>query len=211
MSLASLYQLALRAHSGIPYHVFRGGGAFPALHYYLEVTRRCNLRCQMCQYIKWLRTASGAEQKEGELSTEEWKQVIDQTGRFSLLTFTGGEPWVRSDFLELLEYACARRVTHCISNGVLLNEERAQQCIALAPKGIPHRGLVSLGISLDAPSAVEYHDGAGPAVRFRRDEGFPLLVPTGSDGDRPGLRYRPGPKRMPFPSAARHPAGRPAA
>ncbi|HOZ46369.1 MAG TPA: radical SAM protein [Candidatus Hydrogenedentes bacterium] len=156
MSLASLYRLALLLHSGVPYRLFRGGYAFPTIHYYLEVTRRCNLRCRMCQYIEWLKEALPEEQKRGELSTEEWKRVIDQTGRFSLVTFTGGEPWVRSDFLDLLEYACARRMTHCISNCTLLNAARARRCVELAAKRFGGRGLMSLGVSLDAPGAV--HD-----------------------------------------------------
>ncbi len=149
--MAGLYRLALHMQSGIPYHVFKGGFAFPAWHYYLEVTRRCNLRCAMCQYIQWLKETPVALQKQGELTTEEWKSVIDQTGRFSLLTFTGGEPWLRQDFMELLEYACSRRVTHCISNCTLLTEEDAKLCVELAPKRVPAKGFVSLGVSLDAP------------------------------------------------------------
>ena len=156
MNIAGVYQWILRAYSGIPYRVFKSGYAFPAIHYYLEVTRRCNLRCRMCQYIDWLNHTSGALQQEGELSTDEWKRVIDQTGRFSLLTFTGGEPWVRQDFTELLGYACSKRLVHCISNCTLWTEETVERCIDLAPRRLPAKGLISLGVSLDAPG--ERHD-----------------------------------------------------
>jgi len=156
VEIAGLYRLAMHLHSGIPCRLFKGNYAFPAWHYYLEVTRRCNLRCSMCQYIQWLTETPGAEQQQGELTTAEWQRVIDQTGRFSLITFTGGEPWVRRDFMDLLEYACARRLTHCITNGTLLTEERAKRCVELAPKRVPTKGFVSLGISLDAPG--DRHD-----------------------------------------------------
>jgi len=55
LTAASLYRAATKLHTAIPYHLSSGGYAFPAWHYYLEVTRRCNLRCQMCQYINWQR------------------------------------------------------------------------------------------------------------------------------------------------------------
>ncbi|HEO71058.1 MAG TPA: radical SAM protein, partial [Candidatus Hydrogenedentes bacterium] len=62
----------------------------------------------------------------------------------------------RQDFPELLEHACAKRVTHCISNGTLLTEERARHCAELAPRYLGGPGLLSLGVSIDAPG--ERHD-----------------------------------------------------
>jgi MoaA/NifB/PqqE/SkfB family radical SAM enzyme len=154
--IARLYQTASGLYSSVPYRLFPGGYAFPPIHYYLEVTRRCNLRCRMCQYARWLHETPVTTQKEGELTTDEWKRVIDQTNRLGLLTFTGGEPWLRSDFLELLEYACSKRLTHCISNAVLLTEDRARRCVELAPGRFPLKGLLSVGVSLDAPG--DRHD-----------------------------------------------------
>ena len=155
MNISSLYQFLERAYSSVPYYVGMGR-AFPPIHYFLEVTRRCNLRCEMCQYINWLRNTPGAEQSEGELTTEEWMDVIDQTNRFSIITFTGGEPWVRKDFLELLEHASKNRRTHFISNGVMLNEDRASHCVGLSPKRLGGVGLNFVGISLEGPA--ELHD-----------------------------------------------------
>ncbi len=156
LGIAGAYQWATRLYSALPYHYFKNGYAFPAWHYYFEVTRRCNLRCKMCQYIEWLEKAPPQEQKEGELTTEEWRQVIGQVHRFSLITFTGGEPWVRKDFLELLELASSRARTHFISNATLLNEERAEACVRLAPKRIGGMGLNFVGTSIEGPP--ETHD-----------------------------------------------------
>jgi len=156
ISLSRLYEGAQRLYSAVPYRLFKGGYAFPPWHYYVEITRRCNLRCKMCQYIDWLEKASPQEQQEGELSTEEWRGVIDQMHRFSLVTFTGGEPFVRKDFLELLAYAGARLRTHFISNTTMLNEERAQAVVDLAPKRLGGRGCNFAGTSIEGPG--EVHD-----------------------------------------------------
>jgi radical SAM protein with 4Fe4S-binding SPASM domain len=160
-NVAGLYRHAMRLHSGIPFRLMPGGRAFPAWHYFFEVTRRCNLRCSMCQYRDWFERHSPAELIEGELTTDEWRGVVDQTGRFSLITFTGGEPWVRQDFLELLEYASARRRTHFITNGTLLTDDRVRRCVELSPKRLTGKGLCFVGVSIDGPRDV--HD----AIRGR--------------------------------------------
>lgn len=69
-------------------------------HGQIELTYRCNLNCIHC-YCK------GSEDKDRELSTEEWKRIFDQIQREGclFLTFTGGEPLIRDDFLELYSYA----------------------------------------------------------------------------------------------------------
>ncbi len=154
--LSDLYHLIMRAHSAVPFRFFRGGYAFPAWHYFLEVTRRCNLRCAMCQYSLWYEKTPAAAQAEGELTTDEWKRVIDQMGRFSLLTFTGGEPFVREDLMALLEHAGQHRRTHVITNGNRVTDERAAACVALAPHRLGGKGLNFVGVSLEGTA--EIHD-----------------------------------------------------
>ena len=162
-SIARIYDAATRLYSAVPYTFFTNGYAFPAWHYYLEVTRRCNLRCKMCQYIDWLESVPTEEQKAGELSTDEWLRVIDQLPRFSLVTFTGGEPFVRKDFMQLLAYASARTRTHVISNTTMLDDEKAAACVKLAPRKLGRKGLNVAGTSIEAPG--ELHD------EIRRMEG----------------------------------------
>lgn len=150
------YRMARQLHTALPYLFSRGGYAFPAWHFYLEVTRRCNLRCVMCQYTEWFKTTPAPEQRAGELTTDEWRAVIEQVPRLGLITFTGGEPLVRGDFLQLLERACARSRTHFITNGTLLTEAVARRCVELAPQKPGQRGLDFVGLSLDGPEDV--HD-----------------------------------------------------
>ena len=155
-AITRLYRGVMRLYTEFPYRLSPRGYSLPTLHYYFEVTRRCNLRCKMCQYIDWLQTVPTKVQADGELTTEEWKRVIDQTGRFSLITFTGGEVFVRKDFMEIFEYACARRRVHFISNATMLTEERAKRCVELASRHLGGRGFGFAGISLDGTRDVHY-------------------------------------------------------
>lgn len=63
-------------------------------------TNRCNLNCIHCHQ-------SSGERKEVELTTEEAFRVIDIMGEagISILTFSGGEPLVRSDVFDAIERA----------------------------------------------------------------------------------------------------------
>lgn len=152
--IARLYHLGKRWHAAVPYHLGAWGYALPPLHYFCEVTRRCNLRCAMCQYIRWFDRHPPEDLLARELTTDEWKRVIDQTGRFGLVTFTGGEPFVRPDFLKILAYASAKHSTHVITNGTRLTEDAVLECVKLGAKSLGGRGLNVVGISLHGPQAV---------------------------------------------------------
>lgn len=154
--LARLYDIAQRMYSEAPYRYMKSGYSFPAWHYFIEVTRRCNLRCKMCQYIDWLENVPIKEQKQGELSTQEWLDVLGQVQRFSLVTFTGGEAFVRKDFMELLTFASRRSRTHFISNTTMLPEDRAEAIVKLAPRHTGGMGFNFAGTSIEGPG--ERHD-----------------------------------------------------
>ncbi len=64
--------------------------------------------------------------KTPELSTDQWKQVIDRLSDIGIfiLTFTGGEPTLREDLPELLVYAQNKgMVTGLITNGRKLKDK----------------------------------------------------------------------------------------
>jgi len=70
----------------------------------IDVTNRCNLRCPVCF------ANAGAAGYVYEPSTEEIKQIIDnfranEPAKPPGLQFSGGEPTVREDLPELIEYA----------------------------------------------------------------------------------------------------------
>lgn len=78
----------------------------------------CNQKCLHC----YAAGQSGAS--VNELSTEEWKKVIDTCRRAGIpqLTFTGGEPTLRDDLVELVDHA-QWFVTRLNTNGRRLTKE----------------------------------------------------------------------------------------
>lgn len=84
----------------------------------LALTFRCQNNCIHCY--------AGGPHETYELSTDQWKRVIDKLhciGVF-ILTFTGGEPTLREDLPELLLYAENRgAVTGLITNGRRLKDK----------------------------------------------------------------------------------------
>ena len=82
----------------------------------------CNQKCIHCY-------AAGQKLSEKEeLSTKEWKKVIDicQKECIPQLTFTGGEPTMRKDLVELIEYS-KWFITRLNTNGVLLTENLCKE------------------------------------------------------------------------------------
>ena len=96
-----------------------------------EVTLGCNLHCDHC-----LSGSGPGHQRPGELTTEEAKQFIaevDEMGVFQV-NIGGGEPFIRPDFLELLEELTARDISTCIStNGTQLDEETLDRIETMDP------------------------------------------------------------------------------
>ncbi len=84
----------------------------------LALTFRCQNNCVHCY--------AGGPHETSELTTEQWKEVIDrlhQIGVF-ILTFTGGEPTLREDLPELLLYGQNKGlVTGLITNGRKLKDK----------------------------------------------------------------------------------------
>jgi MoaA/NifB/PqqE/SkfB family radical SAM enzyme len=156
LRLSKMYEASTRLYSALPYRYLKNGYSFPAWHYYMEVTRRCNLRCKMCQYIDWLENVPVKQQMEGELTTQEWLNVIDQIQSWSLVTFTGGEVYVRKDFQEIMDAASRKARTHFISNTTMMPEDRAEHVVSLAPRRIGGIGFNFAGTSIEGPG--ERHD-----------------------------------------------------
>ncbi|MDO5043994.1 MAG: radical SAM protein, partial [Coriobacteriia bacterium] len=115
-------------------------------------TQTCNLKCAHCY--------AGSENKkyEGELTTEEAKTMIDDLAAYGapVLLFSGGEPTMRPDLVELMKYAKEKGMRVVIStNGTLITEEKAKEYAEV--------GLSYVGVSLDGMQ--EVHD------KFRGVEG----------------------------------------
>ncbi len=103
-----------------------------------NVGRRCNLRCRHCY------SGSANRAYEGELGTEEGLALIDDLAGFGVpvILFSGGEPLLRPDILQLIAQARRRGVRSVLStNGTLITPELARRLKDLE--------LSYVGISLD--------------------------------------------------------------
>lgn len=113
-----------------------------------EVTRACAYACVHCR-------ADAQHQRDAcELSTEESKALIDRLAAFGnspILIFTGGDPMMRPDLFELIEYATQKglRCSLTPTATALPTKERLEKA--------REAGIRRIALSLDAPRA-EVHD-----------------------------------------------------
>jgi len=118
------------------------------LHYALwEVTQKCNLSCIHC------RAEAYPEKVEKKLiEGNNYRQLIDELVLLGkpTLVLTGGEPLLRKDIVEIVEYSNSKGIpTRIQSNGLLLTDGLA--------KKLKNAGIISFGIGLDGSSA-KIHD-----------------------------------------------------
>jgi putative heme d1 biosynthesis radical SAM protein NirJ1 len=103
-----------------------------------NITRSCNLGCIHC----YANAVCG--KNKNELTFAESKKFIDDLADFKVpvLLFSGGEPLIREDIFELIQYAASRGIRSTIStNGTLITQEIA---VIIKASGVSY-----VGISLD--------------------------------------------------------------
>jgi len=117
-----------------------------------NVGQRCNLKCVHCY------SQSQDRSYPDELTTAEGKRLIEDLADFGspVILFSGGEPLLRADLLDLAERAIERGLRAVIStNGTLIDKRMAGRLKKI--------GLSYVGVSLDGMR--ETHD------RFRGVKG----------------------------------------
>lgn len=82
----------------------------------LEITDKCPLFCKHCY---------GNFPKKGELPRGKVEQIIDQAqGDFDCLIFSGGEPFLHKDLIELLRHADTRGFSvHITTSGYMISKK----------------------------------------------------------------------------------------
>lgn len=119
-----------------------------------EMTFACNLSCIHC-------VSDSGPKREGELTTEQCMQVIDTMAGMKVFQFNigGGEPFIREDFLDLMEYAHEKGIVTCIStNGTLIDREVARRL---------DKDMVYIQVSMDGATP-ESNDAIRGKGSFRR-------------------------------------------
>ncbi len=108
----------------------------------LNLTKRCNLKCEHCYLDATTKMGGGHD----ELTTEECFRLIDQIAQVnagSLLVITGGEPLVRPDILEIARHAVEQRFMVVFgTNGMLIDDKMAKAMVDI--------GVMGVGISIDS-------------------------------------------------------------
>lgn len=135
-----------------------------------NVTKACNLRCIHCY------ASADNNPAENELTTEEGFRLLEDLAQFGcpVVLFSGGEPLVRPDILDLINKAVALGLRAVLStNGTLIDEALARE--------LKNLGLSYVGISLDGTG--EVHD------RFRVSKGcFEKVVKAIENCKREGIK-----------------------
>jgi len=125
----------------------------------LSVSYRCNSRCRTCGV--WQRSAE-------DMTLDEWQRVFRHLGRIPFyLTFTGGEPFLRPDFSDLVISAyeeCWPSVITIPTNGLLLERiiTATQKICSACPES-----EIGVNLSLDGIGA-EHDDIRGVPGNWER-------------------------------------------
>ena len=92
-----------------------------------ELTYACNLQCVHC-------LSSSGQRDPRELSTAEAKRVLDELHDLQVfyINIGGGEPMVRRDFFELVDYSISRDIGVKFStNGAFIDADKARRFAAM--------------------------------------------------------------------------------
>jgi MoaA/NifB/PqqE/SkfB family radical SAM enzyme len=114
---------------------------------YLTITSLCNSQCKYCGMWK--------NKKENEPTTEEWKRIITDVAKIGAvtLTFSGGEPFLRSDLFELAFHAKSQGLlTMVVTNLSLFNKDHVEKIA---------ENFDFIGISLDTIHPERYSEIRG--------------------------------------------------
>lgn len=140
-----------------------------------NTTNACNLYCKHCY------RDAGARAHE-ELNTTEGQKLIDEIAAagFKIMIFSGGEPLLRDDICELIQYAAQKGLRPVLgSNGTLLTPALARD--------LKDAGAMAIGISLDSTDPDKHDEfraspgcwqAAVDGMRACREVGLPFQVHT---------------------------------
>jgi hypothetical protein len=124
------------------------------LRIHLAITYHCPLDCDHC-FVKNYK--SGRE----EMNNKKLKSLIDrlvEIGTYEILV-SGGEPLIRKDLVEILDYALSKgMIVKLFTNGLLLHEKQIEKLQGLR--------LSYLAIGFDGPDPISYGVIRGSKARI---------------------------------------------
>jgi MoaA/NifB/PqqE/SkfB family radical SAM enzyme len=132
----------------------------------LEITKKCNSRCIMCD--AWMRN-----NEVSEIPLDVLKKRIDDLHRWlgrAHIQLGTGEPFMYKDIFKVVEYASQKgMIVGTVSNGLLINDNIAEKIVT--------KGFFNLNISLDGikPETHNYTRGI-PGAYDKVIEGIEKLM-----------------------------------
>ncbi|HVP95819.1 GTP 3',8-cyclase MoaA [Methanoregula sp.] len=122
--------------------VLRDSYGRPVTNLRISLTSRCNLSCIYCH-------AEGEKDPDSEMSTEEIIDIMNVAANFGIrsIKFTGGEPLIRPDILEILRAVPPGVESSITTNGILLSE---------MAEDLKKAGLRRVNVSLDSLNPETY-------------------------------------------------------
>jgi MoaA/NifB/PqqE/SkfB family radical SAM enzyme len=133
----------------------------------LELTRRCNAKCDYCNHWK--------EQRQTEQEIEDFVAVVKRFNPFSV-TICGGEPFMRKDAMDIIRAVIGVpgfRYTSIITNGWFLTEKRAQELL--------DTGINQINVSLNWPDDRQDEDRKLPGLFKRISHIVPWMTARGAN------------------------------
>ncbi|MCL5103444.1 MAG: radical SAM protein [Armatimonadetes bacterium] len=142
----------------------------------LQVTNKCQANCMHCSAARY------KKKWDTELSTAEWKRAIRSAERMGVVSivFTGGEPLLRPDIFELIDWVDKdEAIALMFCNGLLLDDENV--------KKLARAGLWCVHVSIDSPDSASHdemrrvpgcYDKAIEGIKRARDAGMMVGIST---------------------------------
>lgn len=127
------------------------------IHCNLQVTYRCNFRCQICDF--WKRPYDPSD----ELTVDQVRRIGEKLNRLGTMVISlgGGEPLIREDLYQVI--AALNKTNHfpiLITNGWFVNETVA--------KDILRAGLQEISVSVDYADPAKHDAQRGCAGSWKR-------------------------------------------
>lgn len=126
------------------------------IHCNLQVTYRCNFRCEICDF--WKPEYQGRD----ELSLGDVRVVADQLARLGtfLVSLAGGEPLIRDDLDRIIGILAEDHFPILITNGWFVDEEMS--------KALFRWGLQEISVSIDYATPARHDAMRGRPGAFAR-------------------------------------------
>lgn len=143
---------------------------------FLYVENKCHMKCDHCYESEF------SHPPEYRISVNEYDRIFDELREMNVLwlTFSGGEVFLRRDFLDIVELAHKKRFSTIVyTSGTLINEAKADRMAELKV------GRVEISVYSHDPEVHDRftktprsHERSLNAARLLRERGIPVMFKT---------------------------------